>query len=98
VSPGGVGVVAPVIGIGIGRAVIAIDIDAIGAVPPPVTAVARACRPAVAVARKAALKITLKPATNVLWARGATEMRKRTTGASAREWTSNATGEEDHHQ
>jgi hypothetical protein len=66
VSAGGVGVVAAFIGIGIGRAIIAIDIDAIVAVSPPVTVVAIVCRPAVAVARKAALKITLKPATNAL--------------------------------
>ena len=61
VSAGGVGVVAAFIGIGIGRA-----IDAIGGVSPPVAAVAIACRPAIAVAGRAAQKITLKTATNAL--------------------------------
>jgi hypothetical protein len=66
VSPGGVAVIAAFIGIGIGRAIIAIDIDAIGGVSPPVAAVAIACRPAIAVARRAAQKIMLKTATNAL--------------------------------
>jgi hypothetical protein len=45
--------------IGIGRAVIAIDIDAIVAVSRSITVVVVACRAAVGVARRAALKITL---------------------------------------
>jgi hypothetical protein len=86
VSPVAVGVGAAVVGIG--RADIAVDIDAIVAISPPVTAVVGRCGAAVAAAhaQSAAMKITLNAATSITQTSGTPEIRETTskTGAGLR--------------
>jgi hypothetical protein len=83
VSPVAVGVIAAVIGIG--RASIAVDVDAIGATSPPVTAVVGCCGAAVAAAhvQSAAMKIALNATTPITQTSGTPEIRETTKASGA---------------